>query len=67
MSAVLYCPSEECVDLECSAEEPCCEALCGPCPASDCHLEHAGSQEYFDGTSDDLVYCHTHKTEAIKR
>lgn len=51
MSAVEpYCSGPRCD--ECSAEEPCCEATCGPCDRADCWLA--------PGSEEDSRYCDEH-------
>lgn len=37
-----YCTGPRCGD--CTPDEPCCEATCGPCPRADCWLA-PGSEE----------------------
>lgn len=45
-----YCTGDRCE--ECTPEEPCCEATCGPCGQADCYLR--------PGSEDGSRYCDEH-------
>jgi hypothetical protein len=67
-TAAPYCPDAQCIEDECSPDDPCCSAVCGfNCPTAECFVWDAGRQVYSDGTFDDLVWCGEHKNEVIKQ
>lgn len=45
-----YCTGLRCA--ECTPDEPCCAATCGPCPRADCWLA--------PGSAEDSRYCDEH-------
>ncbi|MEV7770509.1 hypothetical protein [Kitasatospora sp. NPDC086791] len=63
-----YCADEQCIEDECSLQDPCCISICA-CPRAEDDCAYAGRNgdefEDLDGVTRDVWYCPEHKTEWI--
>ncbi|MGW2371722.1 hypothetical protein [Kitasatospora sp. NPDC001683] len=67
--ATPYCTDEQCIEDECSPQDPCCISVCS-CPIAEDHCVYAGKNgeefEDLDGVTRDVWYCPEHKTEWVR-
>lgn len=69
MTVAPYCPDEQCVEDECSPQDPCCISVCACARAEeDCRWAgpNGDTVEGADGTVRDVWYCGEHKKEWLK-
>ncbi|MFD0405550.1 hypothetical protein [Kitasatospora sp. NPDC127116] len=66
--AAPYCTDEQCIEDECSPQDPCCTAVCECSRAErDCaYAGKTGDTQKFDGVVLNVWYCPEHKKEWVE-